>query len=66
MLLSDLVNKSRSTDALFSKIYKKAENSNTYKRALIHYMKLACKLPDAGAAAKWLSDISNSKSKKGH
>lgn len=57
MLLSDLVNKSRSTDTLFSKVYKRADNDNEYKRELLRYMKLACKLPDPNAATQWLSNV---------
>jgi len=59
MLLSDLVNRSRSTDSLFSKIYKKAEQDPEYKRAITSCMKLTCKLPDANAAIFWLTKISN-------
>jgi len=46
MLLSDSVNRSRTTDSLFSKIYRKAEQYPKYKRAIMSCMKLACKLPD--------------------
>lgn len=57
MLLSDLVNKSRSTDTLFSKVYRRADNDNEYKRGLTRYMRATCKLPDPDAAIEWLFNI---------
>jgi len=57
MLLSNLKNKTKTTDSLFSKIYNKAENDQKYKNMLTYAMHMTRVLPDANSAAEWINKM---------
>ena len=57
MLLNDLVNKTKNTESLFSKVYKKAENKPKFKRKLTCGMILARKLPNSDDVFRWLTNM---------